>query len=111
MLVYDAAGSPNFFYSSKILNPDVWYRLSFSASNNNLKVVVGNDAEGYTTDTRTETGLLAPAVTDVIIGSDYFGPTRLFQGDLDEIKWGIIVPEPTTLFAFILLGLAFLRRR
>ncbi len=111
MLVYDAAGNPNFFYSSKILNPDVWYRLSFSASNNNLKVVVGNNSEGYETDTRSETGLLAPGVTDVIIGSDYFGPTRLFQGDLDEIKWGIIIPEPTTLIAGILLGLAFLRSR
>jgi len=111
MLVYDAAGNPNFFYSSKLLNQDVWYRLSFSASNNNLKVVVGNDSEGYETDTRSETGLLAPAVTDVIIGSDYFASTRFFQGDLDEIKWGIIIPEPTTLFAGILLGVAFLRRR
>ena len=112
MLVYDAAGNPKFFYSTKTINPNVWYRLSFSASNNNLIVVVGNDSEGYITDTRSETGLLAPGdFNNVIIGSDYFVPTRLFEGDLDEIKWGIIIPEPTTLFAGILLGLAFLRRQ
>ena len=112
MLVYDAAENPHFLSSTKILNPDVWYRLSFSASNNNLKVVVGNTSEGFTTDTSSATGLLAPAVNDVIIGSDFFIPTRLFQGDLDEIRWGVVIPEPATLLiGGLLLGLAFLRRR
>jgi len=111
MLVYDAAGNPHFFSSTKTINPNIWYHLSFSASNDNLQVVVGNDSEGFTTDTSSATGLLAPAVNDVIIGSDFFGPTRLFQGDLDEIRWGIVIPEPTTLFAGLLLGLAFLRSR
>jgi len=112
MLVYDAAGSPHFFYSTKTINPNVWYHLNFSASNNNMQVVVGNESEGFVTDTSSATGLLAPGgFTDVIIGSDFFGPTRLFQGDLDEIRWGVVIPEPTTLFAGLLLGLAFLRRR
>ena len=111
MLVYDAAGNPHFFSSTKVLNPNVWYHLSFSASNNNLQVVVGNDDEGYTTDTSSATGLLAPGdFNNVIIGSDFFVPTRLFQGDLDEIRWGVIIPEPTTLFAVLLLGFSFLRR-
>ncbi len=110
MLVYDAAGNPHFFTSSKILSPNVWYHLSFSASNNNVKVFVGNSSEGYVTDTTTVTGLLAPGVTDIIIGSDFFVPTRLFQGDLDEIRWGIVVPEPFT-FGFIgLLGLLAFRK-
>ena len=113
MLVYDAAGNPHFFSSTKTINPNVWYHLSFSASNNNLKVVVGNESEGYVTDTSSATGLLAPGdFNNVIIGSDFFGPTRLFQGDLDEIRWGVIIPEPATfLVGGVLLGLAFLRRR
>ena len=74
-------------------------------------MVIGNDSEGYMTETSTTTGLLAPAVKDVIIGSDYFGPTRLYQGDLDEIQWGVGVPEPATFALLIVLGLAFLLKK
>ena len=63
------------------------------------------------TETSTAIGLLAPAVKDVIIGSDYFESTRLYQGDLDEIQWGVAVPEPATFALLIVLGLAFLRKK
>jgi len=113
MLVYDAAGSPHFFYSTKIIHSNVWYRLSFSASNNNLRVVIGNENAGYITDTASVTGLLAPSASvpfyNVIIGSDYFGPARLFHGDIDETKWGVIVPEPT-MFFMILICLGLIKR-
>jgi len=111
MIIYDDAVSPHFFYSDKTLSSNVWYHLSFSISNNNVRLTVGSDSTGYDTQTTTIPSLLQPAITDVIIGNSYFGPTRSLKGDLDEIRWGIIVPEPTTLFAGILLGLAFLRRR
>ena len=111
MIVYDDAVSPHYITSAKLLSSNVWYHLSFSISNNNVKVTVGSDSTGYDTQTVTVPSLLQPAITDVIIGNSYFGPTRSLKGDLDEIRWGIIVPEPTTLFAGILLGLAFLRRR
>ena len=107
MLVYDASGAPHFFYSIKDIYSNVWYRLSFSASNNVLNLVIGNDTEGYKVSTASATGLLAPSITEnVIIGSDFFVPTRLFQGDMDEIRWGIVVPEPTMFFmTLISLGL------
>ena len=108
MLVYDAAGNPHFFYSSKTLSPNIWYQLSFSASNDNLQVSVGNDIEGFVSDTATATGLLAPGdFTHVILGSDYWGPTRLFHGDMDEVRWGTAVPEPYYL-SFIIYCLLFI---
>jgi len=110
MIVYDMDVNPHFFWSNKVLSPNVWYRLSFSVSNNNVKVIVGNDGGGYVTNTTTVPSLLQPAITDIIIGDSYFVPSRLFQGDMDEIRWGIVVPEPFT-FGFIgLLGLLAFRK-
>ena len=110
MLVYDSAGNPHFFYSTKTINSNVWYHLNFSASNDTLKVAVGNVDEGYEYNTATATGLLAPGTfPDVIIGSDYFGPTRLFKGDIDEVRWGVVVPEPYYLSFIIYYLLFFIR--
>ena len=111
MLVYDAAGNPHFFYSSKTINSNVWYDLTFIASNGYAQVIVGNDGEGREIDVTSITGLLAPAFTDVIIGSDFFGPTRLFQGGLDEIRYGLPIPEPFTLGLIGLLGFLAIRRK
>ena len=114
MLVYDAASQPHFFYSSKTINSNVWYYLGFSASNNILKVIVGNEDEGYETSISSATGLLTPSVSvpfyNVIIGSDYFGPTRLFHGDMDEVRWGVVIPEPFYL-SFIIYSLLFIIRK
>ena len=111
MLVYDAAGSAHFFYSVKDIHSNMWYRLSFSASNDVLSLKVGNDTEGYKDATSAATGLLAPSITEnVIIGSDYFGPMRLFKGDLDEVRWGVVVPEPFCL-SFIIYSLLFIIRK
>ena len=110
MIVYDMDVNPHFFWSNKVLSPNVWYRLSFSVSNNNVKVIVGNEDDGYATDTTTVPSLLQPAITDIIIGDSYFVPSRFFKGDMDEIRWGIVVPEPFT-FGFIgLLGLLAFRK-
>ena len=110
MLVYDGDVAVHYITPNKLLTSNVWYHLSFSVSNNNVKATVGSDSTGYATATKTIPSFLEPAVTDVIIGNSYWVPSRSLKGDMDEIRWGIIVPEPTTLFAGILLGLAFLRR-
>jgi hypothetical protein len=79
-----------------------------------MKVVIGNEDEGYITDTSSITGLLAPTPSfpkyQVIIGSDYFGPTRLYQGDMDEVRWGVVIPEPYYL-SFIIYYLIFISRK
>ena len=111
MLVYDAAGNPHFFGSTKTINQDVWYTLDFVASNGYSSVIVGNDSEGFVTNVTSITGLLAPAFTDLVIGSDFFGPTRLFQGDLDEIRYGLPIPEPFTFGLIGLLGLFAIKRK
>ncbi len=102
MIVYDMDVNPHFFWSNKVLSSNVWYRLSFSLSNNNVKVVVGNEDDGYVTDTTTVPSLLQPAITDIIIGDSYFVPSRLFKGDMDEIRWGIVIPEPTMFLMFLI---------
>ena len=111
MLMYDDNNNPHFFYSTKTLDSNVWYHLSFSISNNNAQVVVGNESEGYVTDTTTIPSLTESAVTDVIIGNSYYVPSRLFKGDMDEIRWGVVIPEPATLILLGVLGLAFYRKR
>ena len=113
MLVYDNEGSVAVHYVTvnKLLSSNVWYHLSFSVSNNNVKATVGNDSSGYATTTTTIPSLFEIDGTDVIIGNSWWVPSRSLKGDMDEIRWGIIVPEPTSLFAVILLGLGFLRRK
>ena len=111
MIVYDADVNPHFFSSTKVLSPNVWYHLSFSLSNNNVQVVVGNEDDGYTTDTTTVPSLLQPAITDIIIGDSYFVPSRLFKGDMDEIRWGFVIPEPTTVFFIVLICFGLISRK
>lgn len=108
-LVYDTAESAHYVYSSKTLNPNVWYSLICAVSNNNLSVTVGNTNEGYTTDIGTATGLLQPAWNLVYIGDEFINH-HPYYGDIDEIRWGVIVPEPTIILIGLLLGLIFLRR-
>ena len=111
MLVYDGDVVVHYLTPNKLLSSNVWYHLSFSISNNNVEATVGSDSTGYSTATDTIPGLFEADGTDVIIGNSWWVPTRSLKGDLDEIRWGTIVPEPSILFAGILLGLAFLRRK
>ncbi|RLD11226.1 MAG: hypothetical protein DRI44_04115, partial [Chlamydiae bacterium] len=107
MIIYDDAANPHFFYSTKTLSSNVWYHLSFSISNNNAQVIIGNETGGYTTDKTTIPSLLQPDITDVIIGNSYFVPSRSLKGDMDEIRWGLSVPEPCYL-SFIIYHLLFI---
>ncbi len=45
----------------------------------------------------------------VVIGNSFWVPSRTFQGDMDEIRWGNVVSEPTVLLLMTLSGSAFLR--
>ncbi len=110
IIIYDDAVNPHFFYSTKSLSSNVWYHFSFSISNNNVQVVIGNETDGFTTDTTTIPSLLQPAITDVIVGNSYFVPSRSLKGDMDEVRWGLSVPEPTTVLFTILICLGMFRR-
>ncbi len=111
MIVYDGDVAAHYITVNKLLSSNVWYHLSFSVSNNNVEVTVGSDSTGYSSASKTISSLFEIDGTDVIIGNSWWVPSRSLKGDLDEIRWGIIVPEPSILFAGILLGLAFLRRK
>ncbi len=98
-------GAPVWFPSSQttLLTSNVWYNLHFRLYEKNMIMIIGNDSEGYTTNNAVLAGDIDTTATQVIIGSDNFVPTRLFNGDMDEIKWGFVVPEPT-LFLFLNFG-------
>ena len=110
VIVYDADVAAHYVTVNKLLNSNVWYHLSLSISNNNVKVTVGSENSGYATQTTSIPSFLEPAITDVIIGNSYFVPSRSLKGDLDEIRWGIIVPEPTFLCLSIFSLLMFYRK-
>ena len=99
--------------SSRLLTSNVWYDLHFRLFENFATVlIVGNPTDGYTTNTGAMSGyLIAESSYPIIIGNDFFGPTRFFHGDIDEIRWGWTIPEPATLGFLSLLGLAFLRKK
>ena len=113
LLVYDAAGNPYFMDSTMELTADTWYTASAVASNNALSVVVGNDAEGYTTTTRViGDDLLDSSAADyVAAGWDPFDGSRDLDGDLDELRVSLPIPEPATLGLLGLLGLFAIRRK
>ena len=116
VLAYDAAGNPQYLYSGHSISIDTWYSVDFVVSNNFAQLVVGNDADGYTTDTWTVgDGLLeAWAGTEYIIpGWDLFDGTgiREFDGDLDEIRVALPIPEPFTFGLIGLLGFLAIRKK
>lgn len=92
MMLYTGAAE---WFPSQPLSSNVWYDVSFRLyENKTMVLIVGNSTDGYVTNNATLSGDLNLTATQVIIGSDNFGPTRLFNGDMDEIKWGYVVPEP-----------------
>ncbi len=86
-------GAPEWFQSQS-LSSNVWYDVNFRLYEKNMTLIIGNVSEGYTTNTGMLVGDINQTATQVIIGSDNFVPTRLFNGDMDEIKWGYVIPEP-----------------
>jgi len=54
---------------------------------------------------------LDQSASRVTVGHGYWVPERVFNGDLDELRWGYIIPEPATFGLLSLLGLALLRRK
>jgi len=102
-------GAPTWFPATqgelKLLTSNVWYNLHFELYTNAMTLIIGNATEGYKTNRTTLVGDIDTTATQVIIGSDNFGPFRLFNGDMDEIRWGYEIPEP---FLFIISYLSFI---
>ncbi len=101
ILTYDAAGNPHFLSSTKTINVDTWYSVNVSVSDGTVEVIVGNDAEGYETNSGSSgTGLLdASSASHVTVGWDPFdgAGVRNLNGDLDEIR----ISTPNIIFTDI----------
>jgi len=95
ILTYDAVGNPHYLSSTKTINADTWYSINVVVSDGTIKVIVGNDAEGYETNSGSSgTGLLdASSASYVTVGWDPFdgAHVRDVDADLDEIR--IKTPE------------------
>ncbi len=105
-IVYKTAIDGQFLSSTKILNLGEWYHLTLSVSNNNEILTVGSESGGFQTDTKSLTGMKSAEMDYVVIGNSFWVPSRTFQGDMDEIRWGNVVPEPYCL-SFIIYCLLF----
>ena len=99
ILTYDAAGNPHFLSSTKTINVDTWYSINVSVSDGTVEVIVGNDAEGYVSNSGSSgTGLLdASSQNQVTVGWDFFGGGREVNADLDEIR----ISTPNIIFTDI----------
>ena len=84
--------------SDKILESNVWYDIHFSWFEHNMTLIVGD-----TTNTGFMADDLDQSATHVTVGYGYWVPTRVFKGDLDELRWGYIVPEPTLFLILVLI--------
>ena len=96
ILTYDAAGNPHFLGSTKTINADTWYSVNVVVSDGTVEVIVGNDAEGYETNSGSSgTGLLdASSASHVTVGWDPFDESRDVDADLDEIRISSVTPAP-----------------
>jgi len=114
-LTYDAAAGAHFITSSKTLSLDTWYSVSYSSDNGSGEemLIVGNDTDGYTTNTSTALPNLywVDGYTFVLLGWDInAGAERFANADFDEIR-AYTIPEPITIGFIGLVGFLALRRR
>ncbi len=94
----------------KLLTSNVWYDVHFRWYETNMTLIIGNSAEGYYTNNEAMTQDLDGSSSQVVVGYGLWLPRHL-NGDLDEIRFGWVVPEPFT-FGFIgLLGLLIIRKK
>ncbi len=112
MLLYTGASTwfPSTQGELKLLTSNVWYDLHFELYTNVMTLIIGNAAEGYKTNQAVLAGDIDTTATQVIIGSDNFLPSRLFNGDMDEIRWGYEIPEPGIILMMSLMVISALRR-
>ena len=89
-----------FFPSSNptYLASNVWYDVHFQWYEHNMTLIIGNSSNGYTTNTAYMSQDLNATATQLLIGYPLWVPTRVFKGDLDEIRYGYVVPEPGILW-------------
>jgi len=94
------------------LASNVWYDVHFTWFEQEMTLIVGNPTDGYATNFATTTEDLAGDATQLTIGYGLWVPSRLFHGDLDEIRYGYVIPEPTLfwILSFGFLMCRFVRR-
>ena len=114
IIAFDSAAQPTYLNSTKTINVDTWYTVSATASNGYVSVTVGNDSEGYETDSATMGAGLYEGFHDVLIGAHAFAPNDTgwyFRGNMDEIRISLPIPEPFTFGLIGLVGLFFIRKK
>ncbi len=91
LLMFDASVAGYFLDSTKTINADTWYSVTTVLFKGTLYLTVGNDAEGYVTDSRA----VGAGLLDVASYGTYACPgwdpqdtpgERKLNGDLDEIR-------------------------
>ncbi len=87
------------------LTSNVWYDVHFRWFEHDMILIVGNATDGYATNTATMSQDLDGSATQLLIGYPLWVPTRMFKGDLDEIRYGYVIPEP---FLFTIYSLSFI---
>jgi len=85
--------------STVVLSSNVWYDINFEVFNNAVTLIINGDSES----TSLIGGMLNIS-SDVIAGWDA-GSAHYFKGDLDEVRFGAVIPEP---FLFIIYNLLFI---
>ena len=91
--------------SPTYLTSNVWYDVHLTWYEHNMTLIIGNSSNGYTTNTAYMSEDLNGTATQLLIGYPLWVPTRVFKGDLDEIRYGYIIPEP---FLFTISYFSFL---
>ncbi len=97
--VFFPSSSPTYLLSN------IWYDVHFQWYEHNMTLIIGNSSNGYTTNTAYMSQDLNGMATQLLIGYPLWVPTRIFNGDLDEIRYGYVVPEP---FLFLIYYLPFI---
>ncbi len=111
--LYDSALGAHVLTSTKTINLATWYSVNAVFASSTLQIIVGNDSEGYVTNSLGigDNTLADPGGNNfVLAGWDAFAAGTELNGDLDEMRVNNI-PEPFTFGLIGLLGLFLIRRK
>ncbi len=87
-----------------LLSSNVWYDVHFDWFEHNMKMIVNNQ-----TNSMYMPADLDSSSGNLNIGYGFWVASRLFKGNLDEIRYGYVIPEPAIFGLLSLFSLALLR--